>query len=86
MGRAKKNTKKPAPKEKGNNRAKSAEAYTPRFGHLIRIPDKEARLRAIMVLGTVPVPHCGFTDYRFLVLNAHIEALRKEGIPFEILV
>jgi hypothetical protein len=50
---------------------------------LIRIPQKAARLRAIMVLGEVRVPYCGFTDHRLLVTKEHLEALRKEGIPFE---
>ncbi len=85
MGRAKKNTRKPAPKEKGNNREKSTEPYTPRRVQLIRIPDKEARLRAVMVLGEVRVPHCGFTDHQYLVAREHVEALQREGIPFEVL-
>jgi hypothetical protein len=54
-------------------------------GFLIRIADTEARRRAIMALGWVREPYCGFTDFRFLVTNAHIEALEKEAIPFELL-
>jgi hypothetical protein len=54
-------------------------------GFLIRIPDKEARLRAIVVLGSVQIPHHGFPDFQFLVSQEHIEALEKEAIPFETL-
>jgi hypothetical protein len=53
--------------------------------HLIRIPETEAMQRAIMVLGEVLRPYCGFTDHRLLVTNDHIEALKREGIPFELL-
>jgi len=49
--------------------------------HLIRIADTPARLRAIMVLGEVRVPYCGFTDYQMLVTNEHLDALRREAIP-----
>src|SRR5262249_53887079 len=44
--------------------------------HLIRIPDNEARKRAIMAFGEVPRPYCGFTDYQMLVTNEHLEILR----------
>jgi hypothetical protein len=50
---------------------------------LIRIADKEARNRAVMVLGEVRVPYCGFTDHRLLVTREHIALLRRESIPFE---
>jgi hypothetical protein len=53
-------------------------------GFLIRIPNKEARLRAVMALGNVREAHCGFTDFRFLVTNDHIKMLKKERIPFEL--
>jgi hypothetical protein len=53
--------------------------------HLIRLPDREARLRAIMLLGRVPGHYCGFPDYRFLVGNEHIEVLQRANIPFELL-
>lgn len=52
--------------------------------HLIRIADTEARQRAITVLGEVRQPYCGFTDYRLLVTNEHLEILRREAIPFEV--
>ena len=52
--------------------------------HLIRIPDKQARQRAILALGEVREPYCGFTDYRMLVTNEHLEVLRREDISFEV--
>jgi hypothetical protein len=53
--------------------------------HLIRIADLEARKRAVMALGEVGRPYCGFTDFRFLVTNEHLDVLRREEIPFEAL-
>ena len=50
---------------------------------LIRIPDKEAMNRAVMVLGEVRVPYCGFADSQLLVTREHIELLKQEQIPFE---
>jgi hypothetical protein len=67
---------------------KNGEAEAPPYqfhGHLIRIPNKKARLRAIMVLGWVREPYCGFTDSRYLIGNEHLEVLRREKIPFEVL-
>jgi hypothetical protein len=62
------------------------EATPPTFhAHLIRIADTQARRRAIMVLGEVREPYCGFPDYQMLVTNRHLDALRKEAIPFELL-
>jgi hypothetical protein len=52
--------------------------------HLIRIPDTEARRRAIEVLGEVQRPYCGFTDYQLLITNEHLEVLKREEIPFEV--
>ncbi len=52
--------------------------------HLIRIPEKEARKRAMVALGEVRIPYCGFTDFQMLVTNEHIEVLRREKIPFEV--
>ena len=77
-----------AKRKKAQNKkagAPSAEPPPPWSGraHLIRIPDLEARKRAAGVLGSVPFPHCGFSDHRFLVLNEHLDVLRREGIPFE---
>ena len=57
-------------------------------GYVIRFPDREARLRAIMVLGTVGVPYIGIPDsdggVLYGVMNKHIEVLQEEEIPFEI--
>ncbi len=50
---------------------------------LIRIPDKQAMNRAVMVLGEVRVPYCGFADSQLLVTREHIEVLEQEEIPFE---
>jgi hypothetical protein len=60
------------------------EEFVP-HAHLIRIADREARLRAIMVLGEVRVPYIGLPDFNWLVVNEHIDALRREGIPYEAL-
>lgn len=54
---------------------------TPRV-HLIRIPNDEAMNRAVMTLGDVRVPYCGFADSRLLVADEHIDALRRDEIPF----
>jgi hypothetical protein len=51
--------------------------------HLIRIPQREAMKRAIMVLGEVRIAYCGFTDSRLLVATEHIHAMQEQGIPFE---
>lgn len=51
--------------------------------HLIRIPAREAMKRAVMVLGEVRTPYCGFTDSRLLVVTGHVDLLRTEKIPFE---
>ncbi len=62
----------------------SAEASAPTWRvHLIRIADREAMNRAVMTLGDVRVAYCGFPDSRLLVANEHIDALRREGIPFD---
>jgi len=50
---------------------------------LIRIPDKEAMNRAVMVLGEVRVPYCGFADSQLLVTREHIEVLEQQEIHFE---
>lgn len=57
----------------------------PGRAHLIRIPDTEARRRAIMVLGQVKGHYCGFTDFRMLVTNEHLQVLNREAIPYEVL-
>jgi hypothetical protein len=38
-----------------------------------------------MMLGEVPHCYCGFPGYLWLVLNAHLEVLKKAGIPYEVL-
>jgi hypothetical protein len=53
--------------------------------HLIRIPDREARKRAIMALGDSGETHCGFTDFQFLITTRQLELLKREAIPFELL-
>jgi hypothetical protein len=60
-----------------------ADTFAP-HAHLIHIPDRAARLRANLVLGRVQVPHCCFSDNRYLVTNEHLDALRREAIPFEL--
>jgi hypothetical protein len=60
------------------------EPVTP-HAHLIRIADSAARQRAIVLLGEAREPYCGFTDYRLLVTNEHLEVLKREAIPFEVL-
>ena len=45
--------------------------------------DRAAMNRAVAVLGEVRVPYCGFTDSRLLIATEHLEALRREAIPFE---
>ena len=64
---------------------KADATLTTPHAYLIRIADAEARQRAIMVLGEAREPYCGFTDYRLLVTNEHLEVLKRESIPFEIL-
>jgi hypothetical protein len=59
----------------------------PSPGHVIRFPDQQAELRAIMVLGEVGLPYSGFPDdlygVRYGLMNKHIEVLQREGIPYE---
>ena len=57
-------------------------------GYIIRFPDQEARLRAIDVLGEVGLPYNGYPDpvygVQYGLMNKHVEALEREGIPFEV--
>jgi hypothetical protein len=57
-------------------------------GYAVRIPEGEARLRAVMVLGEVGLPYVGFPDadgnLLYGLMHKHIEVLQDEGIPFEI--
>ena len=51
--------------------------------HLIRIPDKEARIRAIDALCDVPVTRVRLPGDIMGVTDEHIAALKKAQIPFE---
>jgi hypothetical protein len=51
--------------------------------HLIRIPDREARKRAIQAFLDVREAWMGFPDDLFGVCSEHVEALRRAQIPFE---
>jgi hypothetical protein len=35
------------------------------------------------VLFEVPAPYSCFSDDQFLLMGSHVQALRREGIPFE---
>jgi hypothetical protein len=52
--------------------------------HVIRLADGEARKRAILALGESQEAYCGFADYQFLVTATHLEILKKQAIPFEL--
>jgi hypothetical protein len=51
--------------------------------HLIHIPDREARLRAIHVFLDVPAQRVRLPGNRMLVTSEHIKTLERENIPFE---
>lgn len=85
MAQAKKPTRKAAAAVGGTGSAEPDGTLTRPHAHLIRIADTEARQRAIVALGEVRQPYCGFTDFRLLVTNEHLEVLRREAIPFEVL-
>jgi hypothetical protein len=57
-------------------------------GYIVRFPDPEARLRAIDILGEVGLPYSGYPDpdygVQYGLMNKHVEALEREGIPFEV--
>jgi hypothetical protein len=53
--------------------------------HLIHIPDREARLRAIHVFLDVPAQRVRLPGNRMLVTSEHIKTLERENIPFEYL-
>ena len=52
-------------------------------GYLIRIPERKHREQAIRAFLGVPFARLRLPGDRFLVLGAHIEALRRAGVPFE---
>src|SRR5262249_42692649 len=88
MAEAKKPKKNQAAARTNKPRGKGQAEPTTKHGALIRFPDKAAQLRAIMVLGEVQRPYHGFPGFpgvQYLVTNEHLEVLRKEEIPFEIL-
>jgi hypothetical protein len=62
----------------------ASEDFVP-HAHLIRLPDTEARKRALMLLGEVQRPYIMLPDFQWLITNDHLAVLRKEGIPFEAL-
>ncbi len=68
-----------------DNARQECEAPLATHAHLIRIADQEARRKAIVSLGKAQVPYCGLTGFRFLVTDEHLEVLKREAIPFEIL-
>ncbi len=51
--------------------------------HVIRIPDREARARAIKALMEVPFGYRCLPNNIFGILTAHLDALKKEQIPYE---
>ena len=83
MQKAKKSKRQGSPGAEDTVRMASEAMPAPQ-AHLIRIADQEARRQAIAVLGRAREPYCGFTDYRLLVTNEHLDVLKREAIPFEI--
>ena len=89
MKKANKSKKKPerAPTTRKKRGAPKVDRPTAR-GYAVRIPEGEARLRAIKVLGEVGLPYVGFPDadgnLLYGLMNKHVEVLREEEIPFEI--
>jgi hypothetical protein len=51
--------------------------------HLILIPKRKDRERAIVAFFQVRQPRCRFSGNRFLVTAEHLEALHRARIPFE---
>jgi hypothetical protein len=80
-----KNTNPKTPTNAPLKETRNGEGDATGHAHLIRIADAEARRRAIMAFGQAREPYCGFTDFRLLVTNEHLEILRHEAIPFELL-
>ena len=83
MQNAKKSKRQGGPAAEAPVRMASEAVLAPQ-AHLIRIVDQEARRRAITVLGKAREPYCGFTDYRLLVTDEHLDVLKREAIPFEV--
>ncbi len=79
------------PKNRAVNGAKAKQTRAPKnqlqnpHAFYIRIPDREAMKRAIGAWLDVPeIYHC-FPNNELLIGRAHLEVLRREGIPFEAL-
>jgi len=51
--------------------------------YYIRIPNQDDRVKAIGVFLEIPSPRSRFPDNVMGVTLAHIQALQREGIPFE---
>ena len=51
--------------------------------HVIRIPDREARKRAIKALMEVPFGYQCLPDNIFGIFTAHLDALKGQQIPYE---
>ena len=66
-------------------RQKTREMLEAPQGFLIRISEEEDMKRAIVVLGEVRRPYCGFTDHQLLITPEHLDILQKNEIPFEML-
>jgi hypothetical protein len=78
--------KPPAAARAANRKSAKTEAPDHAFhAHLIRIPDTDTGRRALLVLGEVRVPYSCLSEDRYLVHTDHLEMLRKEKIPFEVL-
>jgi hypothetical protein len=50
--------------------------------HVIQFPDKEKHKQAIVALLEVPVCRTGLPDYKMVVSDEHIQALKRAGIEF----
>jgi hypothetical protein len=50
--------------------------------HVIQFRDKEKYKQAIMVLLDVPVSRVGLPDYKMVVSDDHIQALKRAAIDF----
>lgn len=51
--------------------------------HLIRIPDREDRKRAIKAFMDVPFSWMSFPDNVLGITGEHLKALQSQSIPFE---
>jgi hypothetical protein len=58
------------------------ELHLPR-GYVVRIARKRDQERAILALLSIPFPYSSASADEFILLEPHVEALRRFGIPFE---